>query len=177
MAPSVLQEFEFGLTTLFVMHSPDFVNERKIQHEHSPAASAVKPAIKANFANREDLLRIGERYVGGLLHPRAQSTTPSISAHSLRTYFMIGCIEYSGRSGVTIGMHVVAIHHIHDPVGFQKAEAEALKNEPPPSNSRSAPRLPDHSPGICIWQGPSVEEVQKLVDWGVASTAQTITSK
>jgi hypothetical protein len=29
-------------------------------------------------------------------------------------------------------MHVVAIHHIHDPAGFQKAEAEALKNGLPP---------------------------------------------
>ena len=82
---------------------------------------------------------------------------------------MIGCIEYSGRSGVTIGMHVTAIHHIHDPAGFQKAEAEALKNEPPPEFKlpiRGATN--DHSPGICIWEGPSVEEVQKLVDSGVA---------
>ena len=66
-------------------------------------------------------------------------------------------------------MYVVAIHHIHDPAGFQKAEAEALKNEPPPGFKlpiRGATN--DHSLGICIWEGPSVEEVQKLVDSVVA---------
>ncbi len=62
-------------------------------------------------------------------------------------------------------MHVVAIHHVHDPAGFQKAEAEALKNELPQEF-----KLPihcatnDHSLGICVWEGPSVEEVRNLVD-------------
>ena len=62
-------------------------------------------------------------------------------------------------------MYVTAIHHIHDPAGFQKAEAEALKKGLP-----SGFKLPihaatnDHSTGICIWEGPSVEAVQELVE-------------
>jgi len=47
-------------------------------------------------------------------------------------------------------MRVVAIHTIHDPAGFQKAEAEALKNELPPEFKlpiRGATK--DHSKGIC----------------------------
>ena len=65
-------------------------------------------------------------------------------------------------------MHVVAIHHIHDPAGFQKAEAEALKNEPPPEFKlpiRAA--TSDHSLWICIWEGPSVEAVKNLADSAV----------
>jgi hypothetical protein len=62
-------------------------------------------------------------------------------------------------------MQVVAIHTIHDPEGFQKAEAEAMKNGLPPEF-----KLPvhgatkDHSKGICLWEGPSVKAVQELVD-------------
>jgi hypothetical protein len=62
-------------------------------------------------------------------------------------------------------MRVVAIHTIHDPAGFQKAEAEALKNELPPEFKlpiRGATK--DHSKGICLWEGPSVKAVQELVD-------------
>jgi hypothetical protein len=54
-------------------------------------------------------------------------------------------------------MYVTAIHHIHDPAGFQKAEA--LENEMPPGFElliRGATN--DHSMGISIWEGgPSVE--------------------
>jgi hypothetical protein len=60
-------------------------------------------------------------------------------------------------------MHVTAIHHIHDPTGFQKAEAE--ENEMPPGFElliRAATN--DHTTGVCIWEGPSVEEVKKFVD-------------
>jgi hypothetical protein len=62
-------------------------------------------------------------------------------------------------------MYVTAIHHIHDPAGFQKAEAEATKKGIPPEF-----KLPiygatnDHSMGICIWEGPSVKAVQQFVD-------------
>jgi hypothetical protein len=62
-------------------------------------------------------------------------------------------------------MHVIAIHHIHDPAGFQKAEDKAMEQGLP-----SEFKLPvhaatkDHTTGICIWEGPSVAEVQKLVD-------------
>jgi hypothetical protein len=66
-------------------------------------------------------------------------------------------------------MYVTAIHHIHDPAGFQKAEAEALEKGLP-----SGFKLPirgatnDHSMGICIWEGPSVQAVRELVDSVVA---------
>jgi hypothetical protein len=62
-------------------------------------------------------------------------------------------------------MRVVAIHTIHDPIGFQKAEAEATKNGLPPEF-----KLPihgatiNHSKGICVWEGPSVKAVQDLVE-------------
>jgi hypothetical protein len=62
-------------------------------------------------------------------------------------------------------MHVIAIHTIHDPVGFQKAEDAALAKGLP-----SQYKLPihgttsDHSKGICVWEGPSVKAVQELVD-------------
>jgi hypothetical protein len=67
--------------------------------------------------------------------------------------------------GVTIAMNVIAIHHIHDPAGFEKAGNELLTRGITPEF-----KLPIHaatsdlSKGICIWQGPSVEEVKKLVD-------------
>jgi hypothetical protein len=32
----------------------------------------------------------------------------------------------------SVFMYVTAIHHIHDPAGFQKVEAEALKKGLPP---------------------------------------------
>ena len=62
-------------------------------------------------------------------------------------------------------MQVVAIHTIHDPEGFKKAEAEALAQGIP-----SEFKLPifgqtkDCTKGVCLWEGPSVEAVQKLVD-------------
>jgi hypothetical protein len=66
-------------------------------------------------------------------------------------------------------MHVVAIHHIHDPVGFQKAVAESLKQGiPAPFKLPVYAATNDGSKGICIWEGPSVEEVQKQVDSVVA---------
>ena len=60
-------------------------------------------------------------------------------------------------------MHVIAIHHIHDPARFQKAADES--NELPPDL-----KLPihaatsDHSKAICIWEGPSVEAVRNRVE-------------
>ena len=62
-------------------------------------------------------------------------------------------------------MYVAAIHTIHDPAGFQKAEVEAMKKGIP-----AGLKLPiygatnDHSKGVCIWEGPSVKAVQEFVD-------------
>jgi hypothetical protein len=72
----------------------------------------------------------------------------------------------------------VSIHHIHDPAGFQKVEAEAL-NQGLPSEFKLPIRgaTNDHSMGICIWEGPSVEAVRELVDSVVDPTARTNTLK
>ena len=62
-------------------------------------------------------------------------------------------------------MFVTVIHRIHDPEGFQAAEAKALEAGLP-----SGVALPihaatgDHALGICIWEGESVEAVRKIAD-------------
>jgi hypothetical protein len=61
-------------------------------------------------------------------------------------------------------MHVVAIHHIHDPAGFQKAGAQALKNEPPEFKLPIRVGINDHSIGIVSGRDPSVGEIGKLAD-------------
>ncbi len=62
-------------------------------------------------------------------------------------------------------MFVTVIHRIHDPEGFQAAEAKALEAGLP-----SGVALPihaatsDHTLGICIWEGDSVEAVREVVE-------------
>lgn len=66
-------------------------------------------------------------------------------------------------------MHVIAIHHIHDPAGFRQAVDESLEQGiPAPFKLPIFAAAKDHSTGICIWEGPSVEEVSKLVNSVVA---------
>jgi hypothetical protein len=52
----------------------------------------------------------------------------------------------------------------HDPVGFDKARDELLQKIPPELKLPVHASISDISKGICIWEGPSVEEVQKFVD-------------
>jgi len=59
-------------------------------------------------------------------------------------------------------MHVIAIHTIHDPAGFQKAGDKA--EIPPELKLPINGTTNDHSKGICIWEGPSVKAVQEFVD-------------
>ena len=65
-------------------------------------------------------------------------------------------------------MFVTVIHRIHDPEGFQKAEAAALEAGLP-----SGVALPihaasrDHRLGICIWEGESLEAVRAVVEGAV----------
>jgi len=67
-------------------------------------------------------------------------------------------------------MFVTVIHHIHDPEGFQAAEAKALEAGLP-----SHVALPihaatgDHTLGICIWEGESVESVRDVVEGAVGA--------
>lgn len=62
-------------------------------------------------------------------------------------------------------MFVAVIHRIHDPEGFQAAEAKALEAGLPTSVAlpvHAATR--DHRLGICIWEGESVAAVREVVE-------------
>ncbi len=62
-------------------------------------------------------------------------------------------------------MHVGVIHRITDPEGFQAAENQALQAGLPEGFALPVHgETPDHSTGICIWEGPSVEAVRDLVE-------------
>ena len=69
-------------------------------------------------------------------------------------------------------MFVTVIHRIHDPEGFQAAEAKALEAGLP-----SSVALPihastlDHRLGICIWEGESVAAVREIVEGAVGPYA------
>jgi len=70
----------------------------------------------------------------------------------------------NGTKGPPI-MFVAVIHRIHDTQGFQAAEAKALEQGLPPGV-----KLPihastkDHTTGICIWEGKSVDAVREVVE-------------
>jgi hypothetical protein len=62
-------------------------------------------------------------------------------------------------------MHVGVIHHISDPQGFQDAEAKAIEAGLPSGfNLPIHAATPDHTTGICIWEGQSVDAVRELVE-------------
>jgi hypothetical protein len=72
----------------------------------------------------------------------------------------------------TLAVFVTVIHRIHDPEGFEAAEAKALEAGLP-----SYVALPihaateDHSLGICIWEGESVDAVREVVEGAVGPWA------
>ncbi len=62
-------------------------------------------------------------------------------------------------------MFVTVIHRIHDPEGFQAAEAKALEAGLPahvalPIHAATI----EHSLGVCIWEGESVDVVREVVE-------------
>ncbi|MEO7370815.1 MAG: hypothetical protein ABIZ69_08135 [Ilumatobacteraceae bacterium] len=62
-------------------------------------------------------------------------------------------------------MFVTVLHHIHDPHGFEAAEQKALEAGLPagvalPIHAATT----DHSFGVCIWEGESLESVRDLVE-------------
>ena len=70
-------------------------------------------------------------------------------------------------------MFVTVIHHIHDPDSFQAAEAKAMEAGLPahvalPIHAATA----DHSLGICIWEGESVDAVREVVEGAVGPWAE-----
>jgi hypothetical protein len=67
-------------------------------------------------------------------------------------------------------MFVTVIHRIHDPEGFEAAEARALEAGLPghvalPIHASTA----DHRLGICIWEGESLEAVREVVEGAVGA--------
>ncbi len=62
-------------------------------------------------------------------------------------------------------MFVTVLHHIHDPEGFVAAEEKALEAGLPPGVALPIHAATnDHSFGVCIWEGESVESVRELVE-------------
>jgi hypothetical protein len=62
-------------------------------------------------------------------------------------------------------MFVGVIHHITDPEGFEAAEAKAIEQGLPPNIALPIhAATPDHTTGICIWEGESVDAVRELVE-------------
>ena len=62
-------------------------------------------------------------------------------------------------------MHVGVIHHIWDPERFEAAEQRALEAGLPEGISLPIhAATPDHTTGMCIWEGESVEAVRELVE-------------
>jgi hypothetical protein len=73
----------------------------------------------------------------------------------------------------TYAMFVTVIHRIHDPEGFQAAEAKAMEAGVPPHVAlpiHAATR--DHGLGICIWEGDSIDAVREVVEGAVGPWAQ-----
>jgi hypothetical protein len=65
-------------------------------------------------------------------------------------------------------MFVTVIHRIHDPEGFQAAEAKALEAGLPASVALPVHAATgDHRLGICIWEGESVAAVREVVEGAV----------
>jgi hypothetical protein len=69
-------------------------------------------------------------------------------------------------------MFVTVIHRIHDPEGFQNAEATAMEAGLPDGVAlpiHAASR--DHRLGICVWEGESVAAVRDVVEGAVGPYA------
>jgi hypothetical protein len=67
---------------------------------------------------------------------------------------------------------VTVIHRIHDPEGFQAAEARALEAGLPQGVAlpvHAATR--DHRLGLCVWEGESVTAVREVVERAVGPFA------
>ncbi len=71
-------------------------------------------------------------------------------------------------------MHVVAIHRISDPEGFQKVIQQETGGGAPPEGFELPLQLvaEDGKTQICLWDGPSVEAVKELVDDTVGEYAE-----
>lgn len=65
-------------------------------------------------------------------------------------------------------MFVTVIHRIHDPKGFEAAEEKALEAGLPSHVALPIhAATPDHTLGICVWEGESVASVREVVEAAV----------
>jgi hypothetical protein len=70
-------------------------------------------------------------------------------------------------------MFVTVIHRIHDPKGFQQAEAKALEAGLPAGVALPVhAAAPDHRLGVCIWEGESVAAVREVVEGVIGPLAE-----
>jgi len=70
-------------------------------------------------------------------------------------------------------MFVTVIHKIHDPEGFVAAEEKALEGGLPthvalPIHAATN----DHTLGVCIWEGESVDAVREVVEGAVGAWSE-----
>jgi hypothetical protein len=71
-----------------------------------------------------------------------------------------------------LDIFVMVIHHIHDPEGFQAAEAKALEAGLPPHVALPIHAATnDHDFGVRIWEGESVDTVREVVEGVVGQWA------
>lgn len=62
-------------------------------------------------------------------------------------------------------MFVTVIHRIHDPEAFQAAEAKALEGGLPANIALPVhAATSDHTFGVCIWEGESIEAIREVVE-------------
>ena len=70
-------------------------------------------------------------------------------------------------------MFVTVLHHIHDPEGFEAAEQKALEGGLPPGVALPIHAATiDHTFGVCVWEGESVESVRDVVEGAVGAWAR-----
>jgi hypothetical protein len=70
-------------------------------------------------------------------------------------------------------MFVTVLHHIHDADGFEAAEQKALEGGFPPGVALPIHAATiDHSFGVCIWEGESVDAVRDVVEGAVGAWAR-----
>ncbi len=71
-------------------------------------------------------------------------------------------------------MFVTVIHRIHDPAGFQAAEAKAIEAGLPANFALPINALTnDRDFGVCIWEGASIDAVREVVEGSVGPWANS----
>ncbi len=71
-------------------------------------------------------------------------------------------------------MLVIAHHNIKDPDKFWKTAKEASSSLPSNFKLHSVFPSSDMKIGTCVWEGPSVNDVQKLLDDATGSVSENI---